>query len=91
MMGDWVLFVGLPFEIYRLTGSTLATGGMVLAMLVPRIVLGSVAGVYVDRWDRRRLMIMVNLLLAAVPAARCSRSTPSVCGWPSSCSWSRAR
>ena len=64
MMGDWVLFVGLPFEIYRLTGSTLATGGMVLAMLVPRIVLGSVAGVYVDRWDRRRLMITVNLLLA---------------------------
>ena len=24
MIGDWVLFVGLPFEIYRLTGSTLA-------------------------------------------------------------------
>jgi MFS family permease len=64
MIGDWVLFVGLPFEIYRLTGSTLATGGMVLALLVPRIVLGSVAGVYVDRWDRRRLMIAVNVLLA---------------------------
>lgn len=64
MIGDWVLFVGLPFEIYRLTGSTLATGGMVLAMLLPRIVLGSVAGVYVDRWDRRRLMIVVNVLLA---------------------------
>jgi MFS family permease len=64
MIGDWVLFVGLPFEIYRLTGSTLATGGMVLAMLVPRILLGSVAGVYVDRWDRRRLMIAVNVLLA---------------------------
>ncbi len=64
MIGDWVLFVGLPFEIYRLTGSTLATGGMVLAMLVPRILLGSVAGVYVDRWDRRRLMIVVNVLLA---------------------------
>ncbi len=64
MIGDWVLFVGLPFEIYRITGSTLATGGMVLALLVPRIVLGSVAGVYVDRWDRRRLMIVVNVLLA---------------------------
>jgi MFS family permease len=64
MIGDWILFVGLPFEIYRLTGSTLATGGMVLAALLPRIVLGSVAGVYVDRWDRRRLMIVVNVLLA---------------------------
>ncbi len=64
MVGDWVLFVGLPYEIYRQTGSTLATGGMVLALLIPRIAFGSVAGVYVDRWDRRRLMVAVNLLLA---------------------------
>ena len=65
-IGDFVLFVGLPFEIYRLTGSTLATAGMVLAFLVPEILFGSVAGVYVDRWDRRRLMIAVNLVQAVV-------------------------
>ncbi|HEX2141990.1 MAG TPA: MFS transporter, partial [Candidatus Limnocylindria bacterium] len=64
MIGDWILIVGLPYEVYRRTGSTLATGAMVLAFLVPSIVLGSVAGVFVDRWDRRRLMIAVNLLLA---------------------------
>ncbi len=65
-LGDFVLFVGLPFEIYRRTGSTLATAGMVLAHLVPEILFGSVAGVYVDRWDRRRLMIAVNLVQAIV-------------------------
>ena len=65
-LGDFVLFVGLPFEIYRLTGSTLATAGMLLAFLVPNILFGSVAGVYVDRWDRRRLMIAVNLVQAVV-------------------------
>lgn len=65
LIGDWVLAVGLPVEIYTRTGSTLATAGMVLASLVPAITLGSVAGVFVDRWDRRRLMIVVNLLLAA--------------------------
>jgi MFS family permease len=65
-LGDFVLFVGLPFEIYRRTGSTLATAGMVLAFLVPEILFGSVAGVYVDRWDRRRLMIAVNLVQAVV-------------------------
>jgi predicted MFS family arabinose efflux permease len=65
MIGDWVLFVGLPIEVYRRTGSTLATAGMVLASLVPSIVLGSIAGVFVDRWDRRRLMVIINLLLAA--------------------------
>jgi len=51
--------------VYRRTGSTLATAGMMLAWLVPAIALGSIAGVFVDRWDRRRLMIVVNLLLAA--------------------------
>jgi MFS family permease len=65
-LGDFVLFVGLPYEIYRLTGSTLATAGMVLAFLVPDILLGSIAGVYVDRWDRRRLMVVVNLLQAVI-------------------------
>lgn len=64
-LGDFVLFVGLPYEIFRLTNSTLATAGMLLAFLVPNILLGSVAGVYVDRWDRKRLMVTVNLLQAA--------------------------
>ncbi|MGH2455289.1 MAG: MFS transporter [Candidatus Limnocylindria bacterium] len=64
MVGDWILIVGLPFEIYRRTGSTLATGAMVLAYLVPSVALGSVAGVFVDRWDRRRLMVGINLVLA---------------------------
>jgi len=64
MLGDFVLFVGLPYEVYRRTGSTIATAGMTLAFLIPNILLGSVAGVYVDRWDRRRLMIAVNLVQA---------------------------
>ncbi len=66
MTGDWILMVGLPFEIYRRTGSTLATGAMVLAFLIPSILLGSVAGVFVDRWDRQRLMVVINLVLAVV-------------------------
>ena len=64
LIGDWVLVVGLPVEIYRRTGSTLATAGMLLAGLLPALLLGSIAGVFVDRWDRRRLMIAVNVLLA---------------------------
>ena len=64
-VGDFVLFVGLPYEVFRLTGSTYATAGVVLSHLVPHILFGSIAGVYVDRWDRRRLMIVVNVLQAA--------------------------
>src|SRR5579884_1376706 len=63
-MGDWALFVALPMYVYRLTGSTLATSGAFLAELVPALLLGTVAGVFVDRWDRRVIIIVANTLLA---------------------------
>ena len=63
--GDWVLRIGLAYYIYALTGSTLASAAMLLASFVPQIALGSLAGVFVDRWDSKRTMIGANLLLAA--------------------------
>ncbi len=66
LTGDWILRTGLAFHVYTLTGSTLASGGLLLASFVPLVVLGSLAGVFVDRWDRRRTMIVVNLLHALV-------------------------
>lgn len=62
MTGDWVLHVGLTFLVYQITGSTLASGGMLLASFLPSILLGSLAGVLVDRWNRRSTMIVANLL-----------------------------
>ena len=66
--GDWVLATALPYVVYVQTGSVLATAGMVAAELVPSIVLGSFAGVFVDRWDRRRVLVMSNLLQAVAVA-----------------------
>lgn len=63
--GDWILRVGLAYYIYVLTGSTLASAVMLLASFVPQIVLSSLAGVFADRWDSKRTMIITNLLLAA--------------------------
>lgn len=63
-LGDWFLFIALPFYVYSLTGSALATGGTFIAESLPSILFGSVAGVYVDRWDRRRTMIVADLLRA---------------------------
>ena len=48
-----------------LTGSTLASALMLLASFIPQIAASSLAGVFVDRWDSRRTMIVANLLLAA--------------------------
>jgi MFS family permease len=59
-IGDWLLFIALPYQVYRLTGSPLATGLSFMLYNVPRLVLGSVAGVLVDRWDRRGTIIAVN-------------------------------
>jgi predicted MFS family arabinose efflux permease len=64
MIGDWVLFIGLPLHIYKITGSTLATGALLVVSTLPALVFGSIAGVFVDRWDRRRTMIITNVLQA---------------------------
>ena len=50
--GDWMMFAALPLYVYELTSSTLATGIMLAARVAPRLLLGSVAGVFVDRWDQ---------------------------------------
>ena len=64
MTGDWLLGVGLTYAVYALTGSTLASAATLLAAFVPQVVAGLVAGVFVDRWDRKRTMVGANLLLA---------------------------
>ena len=64
MSGDWVLGVGLAYSVYALTGSTLASSAALLSSFVPQVVVGSVAGVFVDRWDRKRTMVVANLALA---------------------------
>lgn len=62
--GDWVLRVGLAYYVYVLTRSTAASALALLASFVPQIAFGSIAGVFVDRWDRRRTMIVADLALA---------------------------
>jgi Na+/melibiose symporter-like transporter len=66
LTGDWALFAGLPLAVYQMTGSTLALGLTAIASSVPRLLLGSIAGVYVDRWDRRRTMLVADVLLGLV-------------------------
>lgn len=64
--GDFALLIALPLHAYALTGSAVATSAVFAASLVPRVLLGSVAGVFVDRWDRKRTMVVADLLRAAL-------------------------
>jgi MFS family permease len=66
MIGDWALFAALPFYVYELTGSVMATGVMFMIQVVPPLLLGSIAGVFVDRWDRRWTMIGSSLFRGVV-------------------------
>src|SRR5215208_4083604 len=63
--GDWILYAALPYFVYARTGSTLATAGMVVATLAPSVILGSVTGVFVDRWNRKHVLVIGNALQAA--------------------------
>lgn len=64
LTGDWLLLIALPIYVYTLTRSAAVTSSVFLAEFIPPVLLGSVAGVFVDRWDRRRTMIIANLLQA---------------------------
>lgn len=66
MVGDWVLIIALPIYTYDLTNSTLATGLMFIIGTIPRIAFGSLAGVFVDRWDRKKVMVASDFLRAIV-------------------------
>src|SRR5215210_7061224 len=66
LIGDMMLVIALPVAVYDLTGSALATGGILIARSVPTLLLGSIAGVFVDRWDRRLTMVVANLVRAPI-------------------------
>jgi len=65
LTGDWILMIGLVYRVYAVTGSTVASALTVASSFAPQVLLGAVAGVFADRWDRKRTMIAADLLLAA--------------------------
>lgn len=63
-IGDAFTMIAAGIYVYRLTGSTLQVGLMLMATSVPMMLVGLFAGVFVDRYDRKRIMIMADLLRA---------------------------
>lgn len=61
-LGDWILLAALPVWVYQVTGSGTALGAMVFFETLPLLVVGPVAGVFVDRWDLRRVMLASDVL-----------------------------
>ena len=71
LVGTWMQQVAMSWLVYRLTGSVILLGVVSFMGQIPTFLLAPVAGVLVDRWDRRRLLIatqVVAMLQAALLA-----------------------
>jgi MFS family permease len=64
--GDWILITAASIEIYRRTESTYAVSALLAAAAAPAILLAPFAGAMADRHDRRKIMVLSDLLVAAL-------------------------
>lgn len=63
-VGRQLTVVAVPIQVYDITGSTLAVGMLGLAQLVPLLLVSLVGGALADAVDRRRLLVLSQLVMA---------------------------
>lgn len=66
LFGDRLHQVALAVLVYAITDSPLLTGLVFLAATLPNIVLGPIAGTFVDRWDHKQVLIASDLIRAVL-------------------------
>jgi MFS family permease len=72
LIGSWITLTATSWLVYRLTGSALLLGVVGFAGQLPAFLMGPVAGAYVDRWDRHRLLVgtqVISMLQSFILAA----------------------
>jgi MFS family permease len=60
-IGDYFSWLAMLLTVRKLTGSNFAMSLSMISLAVPTLLLGPLAGVMVDRWDRRRTMIVSDI------------------------------
>ncbi len=66
-IGSALTSLAASILVYRETGgSALSVGLMLMATAAPSLLVGLVAGVFVDRYNRRRIMVFADLLRAVL-------------------------
>lgn len=63
LFGTMITGVALPYQIYTLTHSTLMVGLLSLCQLIPLVFTALVGGVFADRYHRRQLLIIAEIIL----------------------------
>lgn len=67
-LGDALYMFALPWIAYDLTGSAVVMGTLYATEIIPILLFGALAGVIVDRLDKRKLMITADWLRAVIVA-----------------------
>src|SRR5580765_3462045 len=62
LVGTWITRIATSWLVYRLTGSALLLGIVGFCGQIPTLFLAPVAGVFVDRWDRHRVLVITQVL-----------------------------
>ena len=62
LLGNWMQSVAMSWLVYRVTGSALLLGVTAGAQQLPVLFLSPIAGVWADRVNRRRLLMMIQSL-----------------------------
>jgi MFS family permease len=62
LAGTWITRIATSWLVYRITGSALILGIVGFCGQIPTLFLAPVAGVFVDRWDRRRVLLATQIL-----------------------------
>jgi MFS family permease len=62
LIGTWMTRVATGWLVYRLTGSAFLLGFVSFASQIPILLLGPFAGVWVDRWNRHRVLVVTQAL-----------------------------
>ncbi len=81
LVGSWVTMTATSWLVYRLTNSALLLGVVGFASQFPSFLLTPFAGIYVDRWNRHRLLVgtqVASMLISFVLAALTLSGTISI-------------
>src|SRR5581483_7189865 len=68
-IGDYFNNIAVFSLVMQTSGSGLVVSGVMLARAIPAVVAGPIAGVVLDRFDRKRIMIASDLIRAVVAIA----------------------
>jgi MFS family permease len=62
MIGTWMTRIATSWLVYRLTGSAMLLGVVGFSGQIPSFLLAPFAGVFVDRWNRHKLLVGTQVL-----------------------------